>query len=127
MDRDTLHDLIAPFAGAAAALTFALAFLELLRPRFVSLFLDFRILALGTVVLALGAALTVPRTRGPRVGAAVLIVAASFAALLALVRATAASGRLGIVTLIAGVGAFLAVGFAALRGPAYDETDDRSL
>jgi hypothetical protein len=114
--RDYVAAVVSPFATAAAILLFILAALEFLRPRFVSLFIDLRLVTLAAALLWLAAVLAdrAPGLRRASLAPVILI----FAAVLAMAyRMVLPFGRLGLVTLAAAAATLVFVGAACFVKP----------
>jgi len=106
--KQLISDIVSPFATASMALLVLLSLLEYFRRGFVSLFIDLRVLAGSALALWLVAVLTELPPRRRR-AALILPTLALLAALPVLYRMTLPFGRLGLVTLIAGVFAILII------------------
>jgi hypothetical protein len=104
--KPTIAAIVGPFATASAILLFVLSLAEYFRRGFVSLFLDFRILAAVTLALWAVAVWTEEPPRRKWFGIvtlAMLLVACG----LVLWPMLAPWGRLGLIVFAAGIGAFL--------------------
>ncbi len=112
--KAAIKAVVPPFAAASAILLLALSLAEYLRPGFVSLFLDFRILAIVTLVLWIGAVSVeaAPRQKWLSSIPVALALAAGFPVLW---RMTAPYGRLGLATLVCGIASLIAVFFSSLK------------
>ncbi len=97
-----LHTLISPFAHAGAILLGIFAVTEFVRPGFVSLFLDLRIVAGATLALWAAAVLTDGAPSRRKWPSVVVVIAIVFS-LIILYKLTAPYGRLGTIVLVGGV------------------------
>jgi hypothetical protein len=112
--KSIIATIVSPFATAAMVLLILLSLLEYFRRGFVSLFLDFRLLAAIALVLWLVAAATEERPRRRRL-ALVLPTLALLTAIPILYKMTAPFGRLGFVTLIAGIAAIVVIFLSLIK------------
>jgi hypothetical protein len=106
--KTIISAIVSPFATASMILLILLSLIEYFRRGFVSLFLDFRILAAVALVLWLAAVTTEPPPRRRRL-ALILPTLALLVAMPVLYKMTLPFGRLGFVTLIAGIAAIAVI------------------
>lgn len=100
--KEVAASIVSPFATASAILLFVLSFVEYFRRGFVSLFLDFRLLAIIVLVLWIAAVFTEAQPRGKWVSS--ISVALALAACTPILwKMLASFGRLGLITLACGV------------------------
>lgn len=112
--QECVAAVVSPFATASAILLLTLSFVEYFRHGFVSLFLDFRILAAVTLALWVAAVFLEVQPRG-RVVTSVAIGLALAALAPILWRMTASYGRLGLATFICGAAALVIVFLSSLN------------
>jgi len=112
--KKIIATILQPFATASALLLIVLGVLEYLRPGFVTLFLDLRIVLIVTIVLWTIVAAIVDEPLG-RLGATVGAVFALAVAALVLYKLTVPYGRLGLVVFLAGLAGFVVIAIMCVR------------
>lgn len=112
--KTVIASIVGPFATAAAALLFILSLAEYFRHGFVSLFLDFRLLVVATLVLWLAAVLT--EAKSPAKWAASITVGLALAASAPIIwRLVAPFGRLGLLTFVCGLAVLILIFMASIK------------
>ena len=109
--KQIVSAIVSPFATASMILLIILSLLEYFRHGFVSLFLDFRILVAVALVLWIIAVLTEEPPRRRRLSATLPTIAL-LAVLPVLYKMTLPFGRLGLVTLAAGIASMILIAIA---------------
>ncbi len=112
--KNIVGTIVPPFATAATVLLIILSLLEYFRRGFVSLFLDFRIVAAVALVLWLVAVATEAPPRRRRL-ALVLPTLALAAALPIIYKLAMPYGRLGLATLVAGIAAIVVIFLSMIK------------
>jgi uncharacterized membrane protein YesL len=112
--REAVAAVASPFATASSALLIVLSFVEFFRRGFVSLFLDFRMLAAVALALSI-AAVWAEASSGPKWLHAI-IVAGSLAAFAPILwRLSEPYGRLGLATFLCGCAALAVIFLSSLK------------